>query len=71
MKTAEQIEVLFRVKSPGDPQHIVFDGGPNLPMVAGFDVVFAKLLCHFLVLQIGRPISDYNDDDDDDDDRDD
>jgi len=30
-KAAEWIDVLLRVKTLGDPKHIVLDGGPNHP----------------------------------------
>jgi len=47
-KMAEWIEVLFVMWTPGDPAHIVLDGGPDTSMVRGFAMAFAKLLILFL-----------------------
>jgi len=34
-KTAEQIDVVFRVETVGDPKHIALDGGPDFPRQGG------------------------------------
>jgi len=43
VKTAERIDVLFGVETPGDRRNIVLDG-VSIPMARGFDAAFAKLL---------------------------
>jgi len=45
-KTAEQIEVLFAVKTPGEPRNTVLDGGPDPQRRGGsaFKAAFTKLL---------------------------
>jgi len=56
-KTAEQIDVLFEVETPGDPIHIILDGGPY-PLLQVGDAVFAKLLwtlCFLLHTDIVYP----------------
>jgi len=55
-KTAERIEVQFRVKSPEGLTSIVLDGGPDSPRRGGggstLDATFAKLLWHV----VGMPV---------------
>jgi len=55
-KTAERIDVLFGVKTHGDPKNIALHGGAHLLTVKGrgFDAAFAKLLWPLVITSLLR-----------------
>jgi len=56
-KTAERIDVLFEVETPGYPRNIVSDGSPRPPRQREFNAAFAKLLWPLVFFQAALKMS--------------
>jgi len=52
-ETAEQIAILFRIKTHGDSRNIVLDGDPDPPRRGGFNTAFARLLWPLVTFERG------------------
>jgi len=62
-KTAERIDLLFRMETPGEPRNIVLNGGTH-PLMArgrGFDADFDKLIWPLVRLAVDKTAGLYQD----------